>query len=149
MSSICLRLVFNLSESLRIVLKLCLWCFRISKFTLIRSFFSCFLYFCFSFWCFPSTIFMQSTSHSPRGQRLFYSIIWGLYNTRFLSLDEQPIAAASIAQVHRAMLKTNQEVAIKVCQFRQYCVFYCACKMRNPQYRKECVEGLYMWRRNY
>lgn len=32
----------------------------------------------------------------------------------FLSLDEQPIAAASIAQVHRAILKTNQEVAIKV-----------------------------------
>ncbi|XP_038876388.1 aarF domain-containing protein kinase 1 isoform X2 [Benincasa hispida] len=32
----------------------------------------------------------------------------------FLSLDEQPIAAASIAQVHRAILKSNQEVAIKV-----------------------------------
>ncbi|KAG6607049.1 AarF domain-containing protein kinase 1, partial [Cucurbita argyrosperma subsp. sororia] len=32
----------------------------------------------------------------------------------FLSLDEQPIAAASIAQVHRGILKNNQEVAIKV-----------------------------------
>ncbi|KAE8650567.1 aarF domain-containing protein kinase 1 isoform X1 [Cucumis sativus] len=32
----------------------------------------------------------------------------------FLSLDEQPIAAASIAQVHRAILKSNKEVAIKV-----------------------------------
>ncbi|KAA8547660.1 hypothetical protein F0562_004089 [Nyssa sinensis] len=32
----------------------------------------------------------------------------------FLSLDEQPIAAASIAQVHHALLKDHQEVAIKV-----------------------------------
>lgn len=32
----------------------------------------------------------------------------------FLSFDEQPIAAASIAQVHRGRLKDNQEVAIKV-----------------------------------
>lgn len=33
---------------------------------------------------------------------------------RFLSFDEQPIAAASIAQVHYGLLKDNQEVAVKV-----------------------------------
>ncbi|KAJ0987546.1 hypothetical protein J5N97_005902 [Dioscorea zingiberensis] len=32
----------------------------------------------------------------------------------FLFLDEQPIAAASIAQVHHGFLKDNQEVAVKV-----------------------------------
>ncbi|XP_075652329.1 uncharacterized protein LOC142622686 isoform X2 [Castanea sativa] len=32
----------------------------------------------------------------------------------FLSLDEQPIAAASIAQVHHGILKDHKEVAIKV-----------------------------------
>ncbi|XP_062006411.1 uncharacterized protein LOC133723569 isoform X2 [Rosa rugosa] len=32
----------------------------------------------------------------------------------FLSLDEQPLAAASIAQVHKAVLKDRQAVAIKV-----------------------------------
>ncbi|KAI3515016.1 hypothetical protein L1887_13765 [Cichorium endivia] len=32
----------------------------------------------------------------------------------FLSIDEKPIAAASIAQVHRALLKDHQEVVLKV-----------------------------------
>ncbi|KAL6523022.1 hypothetical protein OROMI_031370 [Orobanche minor] len=33
---------------------------------------------------------------------------------RFYSFDEQPVAAASIAQVHHAFLKDHQEVAVKV-----------------------------------
>ncbi|KAE8009619.1 hypothetical protein FH972_006047 [Carpinus fangiana] len=32
----------------------------------------------------------------------------------FLSFDEQPLAAASIAQVHRGILKDHQEVAVKL-----------------------------------
>uniref|UniRef100_A0A7C9AQW4 ABC1 atypical kinase-like domain-containing protein n=1 Tax=Opuntia streptacantha TaxID=393608 RepID=A0A7C9AQW4_OPUST len=32
----------------------------------------------------------------------------------FMSFDEEPIAAASIAQVHHAMLKSREEVAVKV-----------------------------------
>ncbi|XP_071711874.1 uncharacterized protein [Rutidosis leptorrhynchoides] len=35
-------------------------------------------------------------------------------NEMFFSIDEHPIAAASIAQVHRALLKDNQEVVLKV-----------------------------------
>ncbi|KAD0676516.1 hypothetical protein E3N88_43872 [Mikania micrantha] len=34
----------------------------------------------------------------------------------FLSIEEQPIAAASIAQVHRALLKDHEEVVLKVGQ---------------------------------
>ncbi|KAK1263358.1 hypothetical protein QJS04_geneDACA017505 [Acorus gramineus] len=36
------------------------------------------------------------------------------FSELFLSFDEQPVAAASIAQVHHALLKDKQEVAIKV-----------------------------------
>ncbi|XP_019432639.1 PREDICTED: uncharacterized aarF domain-containing protein kinase 1 isoform X2 [Lupinus angustifolius] len=36
------------------------------------------------------------------------------FTDMFLSVDEQPIAAASIAQVHHAVLKSGHEVAIKV-----------------------------------
>lgn len=37
-----------------------------------------------------------------------------LWFVRFLAFDEQPIAAASIAQVHHGVLNNKQEVAIKV-----------------------------------
>ncbi|KAH1061856.1 hypothetical protein GYH30_005049 [Glycine max] len=36
------------------------------------------------------------------------------FSEMFLSIDEQPVAAASIAQVHRAVLKSGHEVAIKL-----------------------------------
>ena len=36
------------------------------------------------------------------------------YYMSIKSIDEQPIAAASIAQVHRALLKDHHEVVLKV-----------------------------------
>ena len=45
-------------------------------------------------------------------------------NFRFLSVSEQPIAAASISQVHHAVLKSGHEVAIKVCQWVDLMNFY-------------------------
>lgn len=49
---------------------------------------------------------------------------------RFLSFDEQPIAAASIAQVHHGLLKDNQEVAVKVALFdRNMTLFSFTCEV--------------------
>ena len=40
---------------------------------------------------------------------------WGnRWRDRFLSFDEQAVAAASVAQVHKAVLKNGEEVAVKV-----------------------------------
>lgn len=41
-------------------------------------------------------------------------------NFRFLSVNEQPIAAASISQVHRAVLRSGRQVAIKVCTWPSF-----------------------------
>ncbi|KAL3630384.1 hypothetical protein CASFOL_023368 [Castilleja foliolosa] len=49
---------------------------------------------------------LQKNSKRPK--------LCGFMNLRFHSFDEQPVAAASIAQVHHAFLKDHQEVAVKV-----------------------------------
>lgn len=68
------------------------------------------------------TMFTYSFSYKFTISNFFRSSFWRCYlyfrvfhYFRFLSIDEQPIGAASIAQVHHAVLKDGQEVAIKVC----------------------------------
>ncbi|URD74111.1 ABC1 family [Musa troglodytarum] len=49
-----------------------------------------------------------------RSSRAIYTIAFVVVDYKFLAFDEQPIAAASIAQVHHGLLKNNQEVAVKI-----------------------------------
>ena len=54
--------------------------------------------------------------HMPQGQlNMVLTRHWGKnWRDQFLHFDEQPIAAASIGQVHRGLTIDNQDVAIKV-----------------------------------
>nr|GMD92328.1 uncharacterized aarF domain-containing protein kinase 1 isoform X2 [Ipomoea batatas] len=45
---------------------------------------------------------------------MLYAVVPIAFVRIFFSFDEEPFAAASIAQVHHALLRDHQEVAVKV-----------------------------------